>query len=51
MYLSGIEGFSKRMTSNKALESAQITKPNHINQQASGSSSRGLVPNLVRYYR
>ena len=39
------------MTSNKTHESVQITKPNHNNQQARGSSSRGLVPNLVRYCR
>ena len=36
MYLSGEEGFSKRMTSNKANEFVQITKPNHNNQQARG---------------
>ena len=42
------KGFSQRMTSNKTHESVQI-KPNHNNQQARGSSSRGLVPNLVRY--
>ena len=35
------EGFSQRMTSNKAHESVKITKPNHNNQQARGSSSRG----------
>ena len=51
MYLSGEEGFSQRMTSNKAHESVQITKPNHNNQQAGGSSSRSLIPNLVRYCR
>ena len=51
MYLSGGEGFSQRMTSNKARDSVKITKPNHNNQQARGSSSRGLVPNLVRYCR
>ena len=45
------EGFSQRMTSNKTHESVQITKLNHNNQQARGSSSRGLVPNLVRYCR
>ena len=49
MYLSGEEGFSQRMTSSKAHESVQITKPNHNNQQARGSSSGGLVPNSVRY--
>ena len=48
MYLSEEEGFSQRMTSNKAQESVQITKSNHNNQQASWSSFRGLVPNLVR---
>ena len=51
MYLSGAEGFSQRMTSNKAHGSVQITKPKHNNQQARGSSSRGFVPNLVRYCR
>ena len=40
------KGFSQRMTSNKTHEFVQITKPNHNNQQARGSSSRGLVPNL-----
>ena len=49
MYLSVGEGFSQRMTSNNAHESVQITKPNHKYQQARESSSRGLVPNLVRY--
>ena len=39
------------MTSNKTHESVQLTKPNHNNQQARGSSFRGLVPNLVRYCR
>ena len=45
------KGFSQRMASNKTRESVQITKPNHNNQQARGSSSLGLVPNLVRYCR
>ena len=45
------KGFSQRMTSNKTHESVQTTKPNHNNQQARGSSYRGLVPNLVRYCR
>ena len=44
------KGFSQRITSNKAHESVQITKPNHNNQQARGSSSHGLVPK-VRYCR
>ena len=43
------KGFSQRMTSNKTHESVQITKPNHNNQQARGSSSRGLEPNLLHY--
>ena len=43
--------FSQRMTSNKTHESVQITKPNHNDQQARGSSSRGLVLNLVRKCR
>ena len=51
MYLSGQEGFSQWMTSNKAHESVQITKPNHNNQEARGSLSRGLVTNLVCYCR
>ena len=45
------KGFSQQMTSNKTHESVQITKPHNNNQQARGSSSRGLVPNLVRYCR
>ena len=45
------KGFSQRMTSNKTHVSVQITKQNHNNQQARGSSSRSLVPNLVRYCR
>ena len=45
------KGFSQRMSLNKTHESAQITKPNHNNQQARGSSSRGLALNLVRYCR
>ena len=36
------KGFSQRMTSNKAHKSVQITKSNHNNQQARGSSSHGL---------
>ena len=38
------KGFSQRMTLKKTHEAVQITKPNHNNQQARGSSSRGLVP-------
>ena len=49
MYFSGEEGVSQRMTSNKAHESVHITKPNNNNQQARGSSPRGLIQNLVRY--
>ena len=45
------KGFGQHMTSNKTNESVQRIKPNHNNQQARGSSSRGLVPNLVRYCR
>ena len=51
MYLSGEEGFSQWVTSNKAHESVQIAKPHHNNLKARGSSSRGLVPNLVRNCR
>ena len=44
-------GFQSTDDTNKAHESVQITKINHNNQQTRGSSSRGLVPNLVRYCR
>ena len=36
MHLSGEEGFSQRMTSNKAHQSVQITKPNHNTNKQEG---------------